>query len=117
MMKSKRKSYNDGVIELYSEIPKATDFAAKKNARSISDLTYIAKLAFAEVSRRDQDVIFAEALGRNLTVKLKTPYLSSALSTHKVVLGQYLYDIIKLDQDRKNQELYFYLEGVRPFVE
>lgn len=114
MLKKKVSSYNDGVIGVYSE--KSTlinDFNAKTNAKTINDYEFITKLFYSEETKRQEDFLFAEAMGRKLTLKVKTPLVEGIETNYKVILDDFIYDIIKLDPDKKNKDLYFYLEGGR----
>lgn len=114
MLKKKTSSYNDGVFGVYRE--KSTlinDFNAKTNAKKIDDYEFIRDLFYSEESKRQEDFLFAEALGKKLTMKVKTPLIDDIETNYKVILDDSVYDIIKIDPDRKNKDLYFYLEGGR----
>lgn len=114
MLKKKVASYNDGVIGIYKE--KSTlinDFNAKTNAKTIEDYEFITNLFYSEESKRQEDFLFANAMGRKLTLKVKTPLVEDIKTSYKVILDNFVYDIINLDPDEKNKDLYFYLEGGR----
>lgn len=114
MQKKKVNSYNDGVVGVYVENSNLlTDFNAKTNAKTIDDFTFVLWLYFDEVNKRDEDFIFAEAMGRKLTMKIKTPLCDGIETKHKIIYENQVYDIIKIDPDKANRELYFYLEGGR----
>lgn len=119
MQKQKRSSFNDGVVGIYSEKGTLidTDFNAKTNARNVSDFDFICDLCFKEQSRRQEDFLFAEAMGKNLTWKIKTPLVDCVEVNHKVIYANKMFDIISLDPDRANKELYIYLEGGRKIEE
>ena len=85
--------------------------------KKLSDMTFIVSLAFEEMSKRDQDLEFAEANNRQLSLKLKTPLYEGVNKMHKVVLNGSLYDLIKLDYSKKDEVMYFYLEEVRKIAE
>lgn len=113
-MKTRRKStFNDGFIKIYSSNEEYSKFGAKKNAKSLEDLNYIIKLAYEESYRRQQDLDFAEASGRTLSLKVKTRCYKGIQTDYKVVIDGCLYDIIDIDMDRYNQEMFFYLEYVK----
>ena len=112
-MNKKINNYNDGYIRIYEEIPVKTDFGAKKNIQSRENLNLIVKLAYEECSKRQQDLEFAEANSRSLNIKVKTRFYDNLKNDYKVTIENVLYDIIYIDVDRKNRELYFYLEEVR----
>ena len=113
MLKKKTSSFNDGVIGIYSEKKKYTDFNAKTNARTKNDYDFIMNLCYSEESKRQEDFLFAEAMGKKLTLKVKTPLVEGIETNYKVMLNNFVYDIIRIDPDKKNKELYFYLEGGR----
>ena len=112
-MNKKINNYNDGYIRIYEEIPVKTDFGAKENIQSRENLNLIVKLAYEECSKRQQDLEFAEANSRSLNIKVKTRFYDNLKNDYKVTIENVLYDIIYIDVDRKNRELYFYLEEVR----
>ena len=95
-------NYNDGYIRVYKEIPVKTNFGAKENIKTKDNLEFIVKLAYEECSKRQQDLDFAESNDRTLNIN----------NEYKVTIENTLYDIIYIDEDRKNRELYFYLEEV-----
>ena len=111
MLKKKMSSFNDGIVSVYSE--KSTlinDFNAKTNAKTIEDYNFITDLCFSEQTKRQEDFLFAEAMGKKLTWKIKTPFVEGIECNHKIIFENYAYDIINIDPDRMNKELYIYLE-------
>lgn len=112
----KPKVYNDGICFLVKEKEKKSSFAARENGTQAGDYEKIAKLMFAELSIREQDLDFAEAIGRTVNRKIKTPLVNGWDSNDKIIIDETLYDIVNADKDRKNNEVYFYLEGVRELV-
>lgn len=117
MMKKKQTLLNDGFIDCYKLKDTKTDFNAPKNAKKLSDMSLIVSLAYEEMSKRDQDLEFAETIGRQLSLKVKTHLYEDVNKSHKVVLNGSLYDIIKLDYSRKENVMYFYLEEIRKIAE
>lgn len=115
MNKKKVSSYNDGIVGVYVENSTLinTDFNVKRNARTIENYDFIMNLFYSEVNARDEDFVFAESMGKKLTMKIKTPLVAGVKSNHKIILNDYVYDIIKIDPDRRNKDLYIYLEGGR----
>ena len=105
-------NYNDGYIRVYKEIPVKTNFGAKENIKTKDNLEFIVKLAYEECIKRQQDLDFAESNDRTLNVKVKTRFYKNINNEYKVTIENTLYDIIYIDEDRKNRELYFYLEEV-----
>lgn len=107
----KATAYNDGVVSIYRELERKTDFSAKRNPTGLDDMEFVVKLAFDECSKRTQDLEFAEQAGFSLSLKVKTRYVPTVQAKHKAVVNGYLYDIAYLD--KAERELYLYLEGVR----
>lgn len=112
-MKSRVKTYNDGVVRFYKEKEQTNGFAAKINVSGIEDLEEIVKLNYSEQSRRTQDLEFADQNGFSLNLKIKTPYYPGINNKSKAVINNYLYDVKYVDTDRAKKELYAYLEGVK----
>ena len=111
MSKSKFSRYNDGVISIYREKRKQTDFNAKQNVSILDDMDFIVKLAFEESSRREQDLDFAEQMGFSLTLKVRTRYIKDVDNKCKAIINNYLYDISYVDKTRT--EMWLYLEGIK----
>lgn len=102
--------YNDGMVSIYRETDRRSNFGAKLNATSIDDLQFIAKLSFAEQSKRQQDVEFASQQSFSLDLKIKTRFIKSVDNKCKAVIDGYLYDIAYVDATKT--ELYLYMQGV-----
>lgn len=109
----KISNYNDGYIRVYEEIHVKVNFGAKENIKSKDNLKFIVKLAYEECNKRQQDLEFAEASSRTLNIKVKTRFYNGLKNNHKIIIENTLYDIVYIDEDKKNRELYFYLEEVR----
>lgn len=107
----KPTAYNDGVVSIYRELERKTDFAARQNPTGLDDMEFVVKLAFDECSKRTQDLEFAEQAGFSLSLKVKTRYVPAVQTKHKAVVNGYLYDISYID--KAEQELYIYMEEVR----
>lgn len=114
MKKIRMNNYLDGFAKIYQEEVIRTNFGAKYNSKTFDKLNLIVKLAYTECNKRQQDLEFAESVSRNLSMKIKTRTYNNIRSDYKVVINNVLYDIIYLDYDRKNKEIYFYLEEIRP---
>lgn len=112
MLKSKKPlpSYPDGMVAIYREKDRETDFGAKRNPRTLDHMTLIVKLAYEEKSCREQDFSFAEQHGFTLSKKVKTPYLGKIDSDCRAVIGADLYGISRID--RSKNEMYLYLSSV-----
>lgn len=114
MATRKRNTYNDGVVKVYRDKVKTTDFNAKRNVATIDDLDFVARLDFEESSRREEDLEFAERSGFSLTLKVRTRLAPGVDNACKAVVDGYLYDIRYVDKTRT--EMWLYLEGVRSLV-
>lgn len=112
-MKSRFPKYNDGMLKVCTQEQQAVDFAAPKNARSQKDLRMILKLAYEEKSKRDEDIEFAQSIGRSLSLKVKTRLHEKVDPSKKIMIEGKLYSILKIDHDRANREMYIYLEEER----
>lgn len=111
MSKPKFGRYNDGVISIYREKPRRTDFSAKQNVSVLDDMDFVVKLAFEESSRREQDIDFANQNDFTLSLKVRARYHGDVDNKCKAVIGDYLYDISYVDKTRT--EMWLYLTGVR----
>lgn len=113
MLKGKRHlpTYNDGLVGIYAERERKTDFNAKRNVTTLGDMDFIVGLAFQECSKRTQDMEFAEQSGFSLSMKVKTHYRPEVQVKHKAVISGYLYEVSYID--KAAAEMYLYLEGVR----
>ena len=112
MQKRKFNTYNDGVVHIYREKERRNDFNAKKNVSILDDMTFICKLDFAEASKREQDLQFAEQNGFSLSMKIKTRFVKEVDNKCKAVIDGYLYDVSYIDKTRT--EMFLYMEGVKP---
>lgn len=115
MEKSQFDNYIDGVVTIYREKDRKTDFSAKLNPKSAEHLEKIVKLNFEEMAIRNQDMEFAEQSGFALTMKIKTRKVKNITAKHLSVIDNFLYSIKYIDKDKKN--LYLYMEGVRELAE
>lgn len=111
MQKPKFSRYNDGIVYIYREKKRQTDFNAKQNVSTLDNMDFIVKLAFEEASKREQDLEFAEQNGFSLTAKVKTRLVNGVDNKCKAVIDGYLYDIYYMDKTRT--EMWLYLEGVK----
>lgn len=112
MDKPKISKYNDGVVRIYREKERKTDFNAKKNVSALENMDFILKLDFEEAAKREQDLEFAEQSGFSLTMKIKTRFVKGVDNKCKAVIDGYLYDVSYIDKTRT--EMWLFLEGVKP---
>lgn len=102
--------YNDGVVRIYRETERRSNFGAKLNATALDDLQFIAKLSYAEQSKRQQDIEFANQQGFSLELKIKTRAIKGVDNKCKAVIDGYLYDVSYVDATKT--ELYLYMQEV-----
>ncbi len=111
MPKRKLSTYNDGVVRIYRERPRKTEFGAKRNVATLEDMDFIVRLDYEEASRREEDMEFAEKSGFSLTLKIRTRAVPGVDNKCKAVINSYLYDVRYIDKSRT--EMWLYMEGVR----
>lgn len=111
MQKPKFSKYNDGVVHIYREKERLTDFNAKQNVSTLDNMDFIVKLDFEESAKREQDLEFAEQSGFSLTAKIKTRLVKNVDNKCKAVINSYLYDVSYIDKTRT--EMWLFLEGVK----
>lgn len=111
MQKSKFSRYNDGVVKIYREKEKRTDFSAKRNVSTLDDMDFVVKLDFEESAKREEDMEFASQNGFSLSLKIRTRYRKDVDNKCKAVIDGYLYDVTHVDKNRV--EMWIFLEGVK----
>lgn len=116
MIKRKVKSYNDGVATVYKEKTIRTDFNAKVNAKTLDNYDKICTTYFTIETQRQDDAVFAEALGKKLDLKISVPFNSDITGECQVYINGVMYDIYRMDPDHINKALYIYLTEVRKFA-
>lgn len=102
--------FNDGFLEYGHDTVKRSPTGKRIGEQFTSE----GKLAFKELSAREQDFILAGAMGASLDIKVKTylppSFRNVSKSDLKCVIENNKYDVIKADND--NRYLYFYLQKV-----
>lgn len=111
MQKSKFSRYNDGVVKIYREKERRTDFSAKRNVSTLDDMDFVIKLDFEESAKREEDMEFASQNGFSLSLKIRTRYRKDVDNKCKAVIDGYLYDVSHVDKNRV--EMWLFLEGVK----
>lgn len=111
MQKNRFSRYNDGVVSVYRDKDRKTDFNAKRNAVTLDDMDFIAKLDYEEMSKREQDLEFAEKMDFSLSMKVKTRFVKAVDNKCKAVIDGYLYDISYIDKTKT--EMFLYMEQIR----
>lgn len=112
MQKTKFSRYNDGVVKIYREKERRTDFSAKRNVSTIDDMDFVVKLDFEESAKREEDQEFAAQNGFSLSLKIRTRYRKDVDNKCKAIIDGYLYDVSHVDKNRT--EMWLFLEGVKP---
>lgn len=112
MLKGRNRlpAYPDGMVAIYREKDRKTDFGAKRNPRSLDHMDHVVTIAFAQKSCREHDFTFAEQQGFTLSMKVRTPAFSGVDSACRAVVGEDLYSISHID--RTKREMYLYLSSV-----
>lgn len=116
-MKKQLKRYNDGYLTVYEASKEKSSFSAVLNTENIDKMKKIVKLAYAERSRRGEDIEWAQARDRILSLKVCCPLFTQVKTSHQVICTGVLYSVINVDYDRANDEMYLYLEEVRKIAE
>lgn len=107
-LRPKFSSYNDGVMLVYKDKGERSNFGAKVNPNALDDLEFVVKLDYAEMSKRESDMEFAESMQFSLDAKVKTRFTPGVTNQHKAVIGDTLYDISYLDTTRTEMFLYLH---------
>lgn len=113
MKKKQRMSYNNGFARVVVEKTRPTSFNGKTNGKTAADYDYVGDIFYSEESRRHEDMLFAESMNRNLTMKIKTGFTEWIKPTQKIIIGKKVLDIIHTDTDLNKRILYIYLEEAR----
>lgn len=106
-------AFTDGVLRVCEETKAPSSFNAARNPRDVEELRVLVKLPYKTMSCREQDMEFAEAMGRSLSLKVQVADCPIVQTKHSVLIGKTLYSIIRSDRDKANKTLYLYLEEVR----
>lgn len=108
-MQKRIPTYNDGFVTVYRKKETATN----RNIRSASDLDVVEMFAFAEMSRRQQDLEFAEQASFSLSMKVKVPrpVEDKGIDAYcYAAIGETLYKVAYLDTNTR--DCFLYLEKV-----
>ena len=113
MIKTRFQTYNDGVLYICKPPEEKSSFNAIKNQSEKKSIKKRLKLDYKEMTKRDQDMAFAESFGRTLNMKVKTPLNESIEATDEILIGDMLYSLIHIDFSREKKEMYLYMEEAR----
>ena len=111
-MKKKPETYNSGFVAIYRK--KKENLTVNRNVSSLKDLDFIIGFNYKEMSKRQQDLEFAEQNSFSLAMKIKTqkPVVAKNLDAScYAVIRNVLYAIQYIDTNAS--EYFFYLEKVR----
>ena len=111
MQKNNFSRYNDGIVKIYRDKERMTDFNARRNSVTLEDMEFVAKLDYEEMSKREQDLEFAEKMDFSLSMKVKTRLVKAVDNKCKAVIDGYLYDISYIDKAKTEQ--FLYMEQIR----
>lgn len=103
---------NDGLVQYGTKATKRSE-----KGKRIGDVFIPqGKLAYKEMSCRDEDYQLAQIMSKSLDIKIKTLYPPQLKNVNKskltIVLNSVEFDVIKCDPDRAKNYLYFYLQEV-----
>ena len=116
MRKKQPKTYNDGVALICIQKEKERDFNAHINPVSREDMEIKGKLYFSLSSIRVEDMEFAERIHKKLSMKIKTPNCPLVSRKNKIIIGNVLYKIFRIDPSKDKTELFIYMEEERIFA-
>lgn len=107
-----REHFNDGFIEYGTK----TTQRSEKGKRIGEVFIPQGKLAYTELSFRDEDYKMAQSMSAVLNIKIRTLCPPSLRNTNKnkltVLKDGIEFDVIKADSDLEKRYLYFYLQEV-----
>lgn len=112
--KQKPVTYNDGFVMIYRK----KDLTANRNITKLSEMDLVERFAYSEMSRRQQDLEFAEQNSFSLSLKIKIPRPAEDKGLDAycyAVIGKMLYGVQYLDTNKT--EYFLYLEKVRELKE
>lgn len=108
-----KDNYNDGIVYFYKRKNIESSFKAAKNVTKKEELDYISKFFYKEETKRQQDIVFAGAMDKKLSLKISIPYCDSIESSYVAIINDFLYSIFHVDPDKQKDKTYIYLEGMR----
>ncbi len=106
-------NYNDGVVYFNKIKPVTNSFKATKNVTKKSNLDFVCRFYYKEETQRQQDIVFAGAMDKKLSLKISIPYCNYLESEYLAIIDNYLYSIFHIDPDKSKDKTYIYLEGMR----
>ena len=110
-MKKKTQGLNDGYAGFYSPKEQKTDFSALVSPKKMEDLDYFVDMAYQEQYKRDQDYEFADSIGHELSLKIRTLSYDQITKEQKVVIEDTIYNILKIDHSREDRDVSVFRGG------
>ena len=108
--------FNDGFLTYGKNV---TQYEGKKSVGKMFEP--MGTMAFTEMSARDQDYSFVDALGGTLDLKIKTMYPmhmeTNLINKMSVRVKGIEYETVKVDRDRNKEQLFWYLQKVGAAIE
>lgn len=111
--KNNQSNYRDGVALVYEQIEIQSDFSARKNVADLQDLKCKGEVAFRNSYIRQQDIQFMGNKADNVERKIVIRNCPLVQIGNKLGIDHKIYDVIRVDPDLQEQELYLYLELYR----
>lgn len=110
------KKYRDVLNHGYLQYGKKETQLSERGKRVGEKFVPIGRLAYQEMSCRDEDYAFAQSSSSVLSMKVRTlcpPNLRNVTkNTLKIIVNGTEYDVIKVDSDRSKAYLFFMLQEV-----
>lgn len=101
----RHKTYNDGVLEF------GISEKVKKHGKTLGrKFKAIDSLPFRIMNIREQDKEFAYARDMVIDIKVAVPYYEEIYSKHAITLRDRFYNIVTIDKDRKQKEVFVTLQ-------
>lgn len=110
------KKYRDVLNDGYLQYGKKETQLSSRGKRIGEKFVPIGRLAYQEMSCRDEDYAFAQSASSVLSMKVRTLYPPNlrnvTKNTLKIIVNDTEYDVIKVDSDRSKAYLFFMLQEV-----
>ena len=115
--KVNQSNYRDGIALVFSQNEKKSSFAARENIKSRQDLVPRGEVYFRDAYIRQQDLNFMENQAGDIERKIVIRNCPFVRQGYKLEIDKKLYDIVRVDPDAREQELYLYLRLYRSMEE
>lgn len=115
--KYNQSNYRSGSALVYEQIEIQSDFSARKNVSDLQDLKYKGEVLFRNSYIRQQDIQFMENKADDEKRKIVIRNCPLVQKGNKLKIDKMIYDVVRVDPDTEEQELYLYLELYRVMEE